>query len=130
MNDELTELKRRYRQIEAPPHLHARIRANTAGRPSRHRGWIPVATTAVLTATMLGLLPLLWQSSSLPENTSARPSLARLAALSVERPDVRRPSLSQIRTLPAPRMPDKPRLSKPADDSTTGLLKEKDHAHS
>ncbi len=132
MNDEFSELKKRYRQIEAPPHLLTRIRANTAVPPTRHRGWQPVAATAVLTAAMLGLLPVLWQSSSLPETQNTRPSLAKLAALSVERPDVRRPSLSQLRSLPAPRMPDKPVLRKPADvdDSTTAISKENDHAHS
>ena len=133
MNDELSDLRKRYQQIEAPPHLRTRIRANTAGLPTRHRGWLPVAATAVLTAAMLGLLPVLWQSSSLPDTPDATPSLATLASLSVERPDVRRPSLSQLRTLPAPRMPDKPVLRKPAgadDDSTTGISKENDHAHS
>ena len=81
---------------------------------------------------MLGLIPMLWQSPSLPETPDVKPSLAKLAALSVERPDVKRPSLSQLRTLPAPRMPDKPALRKPADtdDSTTGISKENDHAHS
>jgi len=132
MNDEFSELRKRYRQIEAPPHLLTRIRASTAGLPTKHRGWQPVVATAVLTAAMLGLLPVLWQSSSLPEPPNTRPSLAKLASLSVERPAVRRPSLSQLRTLPAPRMPDKPAMKKPADvdDSTTGISKENDHAHS
>lgn len=133
MSDELSELKKRYRQIEAPAHVRTRILANTSRMPAGQRGWLPVAATAVLTAAMLGLIPVFWQSSSLPETPNAKPSLAKLASLSVERPDVRRPSLSQLRTLPAPRMPAKPVLSKPADvedDSTTGIAKEKDHAHS
>ena len=135
MDEALNELKKRYRQIEAPPHILTRIRANTAGQPAGHRGWLPVAATAVLTAAMLGLIPVLWQSSSLPETPDARPSLAKLASLSVERPDVRRPSLSKLRTLPTPRMPEKPALRKPADVDDSNrthleIAKENDHAHS
>ncbi|MEM8814627.1 MAG: hypothetical protein AAGE85_02310 [Pseudomonadota bacterium] len=129
-DDKLADLKSRYRQIEAPQQLATRIRASVANRPVRNGSWLPVTASAALTAVLIGLVPLLWQSSSAPETRPATPSLATLAALSVERPAVQRPRLSQIRTLPSPGMPAKPKLKPPAeqDNSTTRNFEENNHA--
>ena len=59
MSNEIDHLKRNYRQLEAPSHLAARIRAAVAAESSRPRSWIPAAATVVAAVTAVSLATLL-----------------------------------------------------------------------
>ncbi len=132
MSDDIEELAKDYRGIEAPPALATRIRAAVADRPVRNHGWMPAAATAVVAAALVGILPALWQTSAVDDEKPVRPSLSALASLKVERPAVSTPRLSQIRTPSAPAMPKKPRLPSGKEQTNIELrvFEEKDHAHS
>ena len=131
MNDEFESLKKNYREIEAPRYLETRIRAEVADRPTRNHGWLPVATTAVLAAAIVGILPMLWQGGTeTPVKTT--PSLSAIAAIKVEKPAGISPSLSKVRSVKRPPMPRKPRPSEPGEQTNSVIddFEEKDHAHS
>lgn len=130
MNDELDNLKKHYRDIEAPPYLASRVRASVADKPRRSHLWLPAATLTALAAAAVWIIPFGEQpSADLPR----KPSLSALASLKPEKPAVGTPSLSQIRTVSVPKMPVKPTV-KPAKPQTNSInepkiLKEKDHAN-
>lgn len=132
MNDDIRKLAEEYRDIEAPPFLETRIRAEVANRPVRNHGWLPVATTAVMAAAVVGLLPMLWQGDAPVSTKPSSPSLSSLASIKVEKPSGVSPSLSQVRSIKAPRMPGKPRPPEPREqtNSVIEIYEEKDHAHS
>lgn len=130
MNKELDQLRHEYRNIKAPPHLATRIRANVGTAPRRSRRWVPAAAATVLVAAVVWLSPLVDQTTS---ESPVKPSLSALAALKPEKPAVRTPGLSKLRSVSVPRMPAKPKLdsTKPQTNKTDdlGILKEKDHAN-
>ncbi len=131
MSNELEKLARDYRDVKAPPYLATRIRAEVANRPVRNHGWLPVATTAVLAAAIIGLGPMFWNSAGGPDAHPATPSLTTLASIKVEKPSAVSPSLSKVRTFKAPRMPAKPKATGPKEqtNSLIEIFEEKDHAH-
>lgn len=131
MSDELKKLTDDYRDIEAPPWIATRVRAEVRNRPVRNHGWLPVATTAVLAAGIIGLGPLLWQTTAGPDPRPTTPSLTTLASIKVEKPPAVSPSLTRVRTLKAPRMPAKPKQNAPKEqtNSLIEIFEEKDHAH-
>ncbi|MDJ0711336.1 MAG: hypothetical protein QNJ14_13135 [Woeseiaceae bacterium] len=142
-NNDIEELRKDYRAIEAPPALATRIRAHADARQTRRRRWIPATVGAALavTAAFLLLTTLLQEqhvaTTLVADNTEPKPSMASLARVMNKRPSVSAPSLSQVRTrtLPAPpRKPvpqtDKPPATKSYLDIPHSIAKEKDHAHS
>ncbi len=131
MSKELERLARDYREAKAPPHIATRIRAKVANRPVRNHGWLPVATTAVLAAAIIGLGPLIWNTAGGPDARPTTPSLTTLASINVEKPSTVSPSLSKVRTFKAPRMPAKPKATGPREqtNSLIEIFEEKDHAH-
>ena len=137
MNDDLQQLVDDYRETEAPPFLETRIRAEVTKRPVRNHAWLPVATTAVMAAAVIGLLPMLWQGTepAAPPPTVAKPStpsLSSLASIKVEKPAGVSPSLSKVRSIKAPAMPARPKLPEPREQTNSlfEIFEEKDHAHS
>ncbi len=132
MSKEIEKLADEYREMKAPPWLATRIKAETSNRPVRNHGWLPVATTAVLAAAVIGLGPMLFQSTAGPESGPTRPSLTSLASIKVQKPANVSPSLSQVRSMKAPKMPAKPKPGAPKEqtNSLIEIFEEKDHAHS
>ena len=132
MTDELNDLAREYRDVQAPATVATRVRAEVGDRRAPRFGWVPIASTAALAAVLAGALPMLWQSSSVAPDAAARPSLSTLASLKVERPAAVTPSLSKVKTLKAPPMPARPPRVPPKEQTNTEIefLEEKDHAHS
>ena len=137
MNDDIEQLRKDYRAIEAPPALATRIRAQTAGARVRRGNWLPAAL--VVTVTFLSYWFLQPEDADervvLASNGTPKPSLASLATVMPKKPKVTTPNLSQVRvrTLPAP--PKKPPLKpapKPNTSDTDQVTnsKENDHAYS
>ena len=129
-DDRLDGLKRDYRTIEAPPHIATRIRAEVADRPMRRHRWMPATATAMVAITAVWFLPALWQQQGIDAQRPSKPSLSAIAALKPDKPAAA-PSLTQLRTVPKPRMPSKPQLrrAKPQTNFENEDLKEKDHAY-
>ena len=147
MTNDLDKLKRDYRDIEAPPQLAARIRAEVGDRTYRSRPWLPAAVTMVLAIGIA--LPFLWQQTTPrpPEQASqasqtsqtsrasqpSSPSLSALTSLTPDKPRVAAPNLSQLRSVSTPRMPPRPQLKPRRPQSSLDTehenLQEKDHAN-
>ncbi len=138
MTNDIDKLKRDYRAVEAPPHLATRIRAEVGDRTYRHRAWLPAAVTMVLAVGLA--LPFLWQGTTpQPPEQSTRtsqptsPSLSALTSLTPDKPKVTTPNLSQLRSVPTPSMPPRPRLNTQRPQSSLDTehenLQEKDHAN-
>ncbi len=138
MTNDIDKLKRDYRAVEAPPHLATRIRAEVGDRTYRNRAWLPAAVTMVLAVGLA--LPFLWQGTTpQPPEESTRtsqptsPSLSALTSLTPDKPKVTAPNLSQLRSVPTPRMPPRPRLNTQRPQSSLDTehenLQEKDHAN-
>ena len=106
MSEKFAELKRDYQSIEAPPYLASRVKANVA-RPTRRRGWLPVAATGLVALAAVALVPMLLQDDT---NTpiARTPSLSALATMTASTPPVTTPKLSQLKTFSIPTMPAKP----------------------
>jgi hypothetical protein len=132
MTEPLDELAREYRDVRAPATVATRVRAEVRDRKAPRFGWVPIASTAALAAVLAGALPMLWQSTAVTPDTATRPSLSTLASLKVERPASVSPSLSDVKTVKAPRMPTRPRRVPPKEQTNIEIefLEEKDHAHS
>ena len=94
-NEELHELGRRYRELEAPAYLATRIRAEVAERPAR-RSWIPATVALAATAVALAMLPLLIDSS---EDAVAPTSMTVLSLAAASTSSMAGPSLSQVGSL-------------------------------
>ncbi len=140
MTDDLDKLKRDYRAVEAPPHLATRIRAEVGSRTYRSRPWLPAAVTMVLAIGIA--LPILWQQTTPqpPEpaetpraSQPTSPSLSALTSLTPNKPKVAAPNLSQLRSVPTPRLPPRPNLNTPRPQSSLDTehenLQEKNHAN-
>lgn len=132
MNSDLDKLRRDYRDIEAPPHLATRIRAQVADKPLRRHAWMPVGATLMVIVAAVLLLPYLTQVSAPTTPVPTKPSLSALASLKPSKPAVAAPSLSKVRSVKVPSLPRKPQL-KPARPQThfeNQRLEENDHAYS
>lgn len=138
MTNDIDKLKRDYRDLEAPPHLATRIRAEVGAQRYRSRPWLPAAVTMVLAIGIA--LPFLWQQTTpKPPAEASRteqpstPSLSALSSLRPERPKVATPNLTQLRSVPTPRMPTRPQLNPRRPQSSLDTehenLQEKDHAN-
>lgn len=143
MSDDLEQLRRNYRAIEAPAALATRLRAHTKERATQ-RSWQPLAIGSAVAATALFFVFSALQQNNTPatniltDNTTPKPSMASLSTVMQKLPPVSAPSLSQvhIRSLPAP--PSKPiqETSRPSKESSQSsefepiLIKENDHVHS
>ena len=127
------DLIRNYRQIKAPAHLATRIRAEVSDRPAKTHSWMPVAATLMVAIAAVWLLPFAWQQQSVDTPTPKKPSLSALATLKPDKPSVRAPSLTQLRSVKAPSLPPKPvlRPTKPRSNNFYQIpkLEEKNHAH-
>jgi len=134
VNDELRSLQRQYRNIEAPPHLATRIKASvdTASRPAMR--WLPVSAAAMVIVATVWIVPNLVQQTTISKEPPSKPSLSALASLRPVKPERARPSLAQLRSVSAPAMPRRPKITTAEPQSRQQpngeFMKEKDHAHS
>lgn len=133
MSKQLDDLKRDYRNIEAPPHMATRIRAEVADKPIRGHSWMPVGATLMAVVAVIWLVPFIGQQVTTTSPPPSKPSLSALASLKPQKPAVAAPSLAKLRSVKTPMMPVKPQL-KPTKPQTrfqieNDLLEEKDHAH-
>ena len=131
MNDDLNTLKKGYREIQAPPQLATRIRANVHARPPRLHSWIPAGATVAAVIIGVWLLPYTGEPPAETPDVPGKPSLTALAALKPDAPPGTSVSLSQLKTMKKPKLPAKPTLkaTKPQTnlESENDLLKEKDY---
>ncbi len=108
MADQLQQLQRDYRSIEAPPWLAARIQARLPRRASRRFAWLPAAAVVALALVAL----LLFRPAEPPQRLAGlgpAPSLAALSRVMADKPALRSPSLTQLRSYRTPALPQKPR---------------------
>lgn len=132
MNDELHNLRRKYRNITAPPALATRVLASVPETGVRHHGWLPVVASLVAVVVIFGLAPFGLSPHSGKSSTPLRPSLTALATLKPGKPTMTAPNLARLRSVSVPSMPPKP--AEPAQPQTNNpteneFFKEKYHAH-
>ena len=131
MTDNIGELRNRYRDIEAPPHVATRIRAEVADKPLRTRSWTPAGATIMAVVLVAWLVPYLGENPTTPSTRPTKPSLTALVALKPDAPAHTSVSLSQLKTMKKPKLPQKPRLkpTKPQTnlESESDLLEEKNY---
>lgn len=131
MTDRIDELKEAYRDMKAPAHVATRIHAEVADRPQRSHSWMPAGATAIAVVLVAWLGPHLGEQSTVPSAATSKPSLSTIAALRPDKPVQTSMSLSQLKTLKKPTLPQKPRL-KPTKPQThlkseSDLLEEQNH---
>jgi len=132
MNDELNDLRRKYRNITAPPALATRVLASVPKARVRHHGWLPVAASLVAVVVVIGLAPFDLLPHSGKPSMTLRPSLSALATLKPGKPAVPAPNFARLRSVSVPSMPAKPpKLLKPQTNNPIDyeFFKEKYHAH-
>ena len=134
MTDDLEQLKRDYRNIEAPPHLAARIQAAVADRSTRRRRWLPALATVAAAVAVISVTTVVLQQQSGQTMTPRSPSLAMLSRMTPDKPAVPAPSLSNLRSVKTPALPPKPKLNQPTKQQTffdieNDVQKETDHAY-
>jgi hypothetical protein len=133
MNDQIEQLKRHYRDLRAPQDLARQVQRRLADQPAQgHVRWPAVAAgaAALIVAVILWIRPADVPQQLAVNQTMAKPSLSALASMSLTRPAVAAPSLSSLRSVKVPRLPDKPRqvdLPKKSRNDTD-FMKEKNHA--
>ena len=108
MNDSVEQLKQDYRRIKAPDNLASRVRAGLAKQPAPAHRWVPLTATALAAVAILFAAQLGMQQSPAPDKLPDKPSLTALARLMQDKPALRSPSLSQLKSVKTPRMPRKP----------------------
>lgn len=118
MSDDLEDLKRDYRAIEAPVHLATRISASVADSRTQTSFWMPAAVTCTAILALVWMLPFTGQVAPDADTKPTRPSLLSLATLKPEKPTGPPPSLSQLRSLTVPSMPVKPKPTTPPKSET------------
>jgi hypothetical protein len=130
MTEQFEKMKRGYRDIKAPRGLADQVRTAVAGQPEQRHFWVPAAAATVAVAAILWILPSGVQKQGAVDQTPARPSLSALASLTLTKPPGAAPSLSQLRSVKVPRLPDKPRPAEPPTKSQieTEVIKEKAYA--
>ncbi len=121
MNDKIDELKQSYRDINAPPHVATRIRAEVADRPLRRHSWIPLGATAMAIIAVIVLAPIVGDSPTNTTTAPTKPSLSAIASLMPGRPANSSVNLSQLRTAKKPKLPLKPRLNKKKPQSNLNI---------
>ena len=109
MTEDLENLRKKYRSIEAPPYMAERIRANVSGQPVRSATWVPV-TAGVVAALGAVSITLMLQQQAAQVSTPIKPSMTSLARVMANKPKVAAPSMSQLRTVKTPALPPKPVL--------------------
>ena len=106
MSDDIENLKREYREIEAPAYLATRI-AGELGSAPRRRSRLPAFATAVVAAAAIALTPLMLDNDAAgPSQPSL--SLATVARMLPKKPPLPSPSLSRLKSVKTPPLPDKP----------------------
>lgn len=136
MTDEFEALKREYRSRTASPHLLTRIKAETREHRTRSGSWLPLLVSLPVIAVIVLVLPRLDEAPDEPATAPVsaaeqpeRPSLSALAALKPGRP-AGSPSLSNVRSVPVPALPPKPKAAI-ADPASThnqnSIIEEKTH---
>lgn len=129
MTENIDKLKSGYRDIKAPAHIATRIRAEVSDQTSRSHSWMPAG------ATIMAIVLVAWLAPFPGEHTTSavpsKPSLTAIAALMPDAPARTSVSLSQLKTVRKPKLPEKPRLrtTKPQTnlESEIDLLEEKDY---
>ena len=136
MSEDIDKLKRDYQAIRAPAHMATRIRAETRERVRPRRSWLPAIATVAVAIAAVTVAPVLLQQQAGDETAAPRPtSLSSLSGISSNKPKIKAPSLSSVKSVTVPALPKKPR---PADekepqsyfDTETEHMKEKHHAYS
>ena len=130
-DDDAEQLRRDYQNIEAPPHLATRIRAEVADEHVRRRNWMPATATVVAAIAVVSLGPMLMQEQQSDTATPPRaPSFSMLSRVRVTKPDVPAPSLSRIRSVRTPAPPPKPKINptRPQSFFDIDVQKETDYA--
>ncbi|HNP65363.1 MAG TPA: hypothetical protein PKH39_15615 [Woeseiaceae bacterium] len=134
MTDKLNELKRAYRDLEAPPHLATRIRAEVGERSARSHSWMPAGATFMAVVLVAWLAPYVDEQTVRTSATPSEPSLSAIVALKPVKPSLASVSLSRLKTVAKPKLPAKPQLkrTKPKTNLNieSDLLEEKDNVHS
>lgn len=111
MPDDINELRRDYRAIEAPAHLARRIDSKLATQgPVRNAVW-PVVATAAARLALLVTVPLWRQPPDEPQAAMPRtPSLSVLSRVAAAKPTVVAPNLNRLRSVSPPAPPPRPTL--------------------
>ena len=115
---ELGDLRKRYRSMRAPVHLAGRIRANLKDQERKLHHWQPAFAVIPLAIALFAILPFVMQNESTSPARLKLPSLATLSRLTPSKPTTVSPSLSRIRTVPAPSMPARPAMRRVNDPQT------------
>lgn len=136
MTDGLQQLKRDYRNIEAPPYLAMRIRATVADRSAPRRRWLPALATVAVAVAVISVTTIVLQvqPQSARTMTLRSPSLAMLSRMTPDKPAVPVPGLAKMRSPRTPVLPSKPKLNRANKQQTffdfeNEVLKETDHAY-
>lgn len=134
MTDKLDELKRAYRDLEAPPHLVTRIRAEVGEQSARSHSWMPAGATLMAVVLVAWLAPHIDEQTVPTSATPSKPSLSAIVALKPDKPALASVSLSRLKTVTKPKLPAKPqpKRTKPKTNLNieSDLLEEKDYVHS
>ena len=101
---DLNALRTRYREIEAPPRLATRIRAEVRQRAGARPRWRPAFALAGAAAAALVILPL-----ALQRQPSVKASLTSPPSISAVKPSMTSLGLSRVRSVRTPAIPPKPR---------------------
>lgn len=107
---DVQQLKRAYREINAPPGLALRVRAEFADTPVRPPRLVPVAAT--LAIGVLALLPLIFMEPASRATAPVMPSLAMVSEMIPDGASLTSPSLSRVRSVKRPAMPSKPNVER------------------
>lgn len=105
-DEELNELGRCYRQIEAPAYLATRIRAEVAEQPTR-RSWVPATAVLAAAVVVLALVPPLLDNG---ENPIAPTSMTVLSLAAASTPSISSLSAPNLSQVGSPRLPPPPSL--------------------
>ena len=134
MSDDIDKLKRDYQTVRAPDYLATRIRAETRDANRKRRSWLPAMATVAVAVAAITVAPVLLQQQAGDETAAPKPtSLSSLSGVSSNKPQMKAPSLTRVKSVTVPAMPRKPRTSTDKEpqshfDTETDRIKEKHHA--
>lgn len=115
MREDGQQLKRDYRAIEAPPGFAARVQARLPRSSPQHDAWLPAAAAAALVVVAVLLLRPAEPPQTVVAGLGPAPSLTALSRVMADKPSLRSPSLTRLRSYTAPPLPPKPHAGPPAD---------------
>jgi len=118
LESELSNLRKRYRSMQAPPDFAGRILARVSDQQPAWRRWQPVYAALPVVIAVVAIFSVHTTKESPVLTTLKRPSLATLSRLVPSKPTNVLPNLSRIRTVPKPSMPQKPALRQGNDPHT------------